>query len=204
MATSTKSRVSPKALQKIMQQAAKETAFVKEVKRMAEKEVGEIRNEFLKKFNSHPVTMEVEGGVSASNISRTLGGIGNLYTYIGFTAGSSPIRPLRLLLEKYEIRYHHIRQGMRITVELPTKEEVFQATPMPWASGRSWARGIERGISGLGRYLVSKRDISKSRSGKAIEVKTPMRGGKFSNTSYISSLLNDYYKKIKKLEKRAF
>ena len=75
---------------------------------------------------------------------------------------------------------------------------------MPWATGRSWARGIERGISGLGRYLVSSKNIAKSRSGKAIEVKGRVRGGRFSNTSYLSTLLNDYYKKIQQLEKKTF
>tara|TARA_R110002110_G_scaffold166220_1_gene366816 strand:- start:5 stop:568 length:564 start_codon:yes stop_codon:yes gene_type:complete len=187
-----------------MQQAAKEKIFLKEIKISIKNKVVDAHEEFLKKFNSHPVTTEIEGGPSASNMSRTLGGVGNLYTYIGFPSGSSPIRPLRILLEKYKIRYHHTKQGIRITVELPTKEEAFQVTPMPWATGRSWARGIERGISGLGRYLVSSRNIAKSRSGKAIEVKGRVRGGRFSNTSYLSTLLNDYYKKIQQLERKTF
>mgnify|MGYP003634730665 CR=1 len=196
--------LSPLALKKIMQQAAKEKIFLKEIKISIKNKVVDAHEEFLKKFNSHPVTTEIEGGPSASNMSRTLGGVGNLYTYIGFPSGSSPIRPLRILLEKYKIRYHHTKQGIRITVELPTKEEAFQVTPMPWATGRSWARGIERGISGLGRYLVSSRNIAKSRSGKAIEVKGRVRGGRFSNTSYLSTLLNDYYKKIQQLERKTF
>ncbi len=93
---------------------------------------------------------------------------------------------------------------MSIQIEVPTKQEVFGATPMPWATGRSWARGIERGISGLGQYLVKSSRIAKSKSGFAIQTDAPVRGGRFSNTSYMSALLNDYYKEIQKLEKKTF
>jgi len=197
-------RISNTLTKRIKEQAAKQPAFQKEVKRTIEKEFANIYDHFLKSFNSHPVTLEIETGPSASNISRTLGGIGNLYTYIGFTAGSKPIRPLRELLEKYHIRYHNLRGVFRATIEVPTKEDVFNATPMPWATGRSWARGIERGISGLGQYLFSSGSIPQSRSGKAIEVKGKIRSGKFSNVSYISALLNDYYKAIEKLQNKKF
>jgi hypothetical protein len=148
--------------------------------------------------------VEIEGGPSASNGSRTLGGIGNLYTFIGFQAGSHPIKALRKSLEKYSIRYNNLRGGLRAVIEVPTKEDVFTVTPMPWAMGRSWARGIERGISGLGQYLVKSSSIPQSRSGRAIEVKGKIRSGKFSNVSYMSALLNDYYKAIKKLENKTF
>ena len=75
---------------------------------------------------------------------------------------------------------------------------------MPWATGRSWARGIERGISGLGKYLVKDTRVARSRSGTAIQTKSKVRNGKFSNTSYLSMLLNNYYKDIKNLEKKTF
>ena len=131
-------------------------------------------------------------------------GIGNLFTYIGFQSGSDPIRLLRKLLKTYEIQYHSRKNYLYVKVEVPTKEEVFAVTPMPWATGRSWARGIERGISGLGQYLVKSNRMGRSRSGYAIETQTRIRGGRFSNRSYISSLLKDYYKNIKKLEKKTF
>ena len=188
----------------LAQKVVKEKPFQKKAKQVIEKEFQDIYQNFLKAFNSHPVTQEIEAGSSASNISRTLGGVGNLYTYIGFNAGSHPIKNLRTLLEKYDIRYNTLRSFMRTTIEVPTKDEVFAATPMPWASGRSWAKGIERGISGLGQYLVKRSSMARSRSGHAIEVKGKIRSGKFSNTSYMSALLNDYYKAIKKLEKKTF
>ena len=196
--------ISPAATKKLKQQIAKEPVFTKEINRIVEKEFSTVRNNFLQAFNSHPVTVEIEGGPSASNSSRTLGGIGNLYTYIGFQAGSHPIKSLRKMLEKYSIRYNNLSGGLRTVIEVPTKEDVFSVTPMPWATGRSWARGIERGISGLGQYFVTSASIPQSRSGHAIEVKGKIRSGKFSNVSYMSALLNDYYKAIKKLENKTF
>lgn len=65
---------------------------------------------------------------------------------------------------------------------------------MPWASGRSWAKGIESGISGLGYYLLQK--SSKSRSGEALQTSVNLNGARFKNTKYISSLLAKYKKQI--------
>jgi hypothetical protein len=70
---------------------------------------------------------------------------------------------------------------------------------MPWAKGRSWAEGIEKGISGFGRYLNS--DRLNSRSGTGIEVDSVIRKGKFSNTPYISALLNKYTKRFQEINK---
>ncbi len=196
--------LSNKEFQDIEKQAVRESSFKKEVKSVIKKEFEDIHKQFLDKFNSHPVTQEIEGGVFSSNISKTLGGLGNLFTYIGFDSGSDPIRPLRQLLTTYELQYHNRKNYISVRVKAPTKEEAFAVTPMPWATGRSWARGIERGISGLGQYLVKSNRVGRSRSGYAIETQARVRGGRFSNRSYISSLLNDYYKNIKKLEKKTF
>ena len=103
------------------------------------------------------------------------------------------------MLKKYEIRYHHTKTKTVINITVPTAKEIFKVTPLPWATGRSWAKGIETGISGLGRYLNI--DSSRSRSGKGIQTKKRQRVGKFNNTSYLSFLLNDYYKEIRKIEK---
>jgi hypothetical protein len=196
--------LSAKNTKKIQQQIVRENAFKKEVRRIVEKEFSRLHKEFLATFDNHPVTLEIKDGPSASNISRTLSGRGNLFTYIGFNEGSDPIKPLRELLQTYEIKYHPRRESLRINIDVPSKEKVFASTPMPWATGRSWARGIERGISGLGQYLVKSNKIKKSKSGHAIQVKGIVRAGKFSNIQYMSALLNDYYKKIKKLENKTF
>jgi hypothetical protein len=194
-----RSAVTPSTLKEIQRSLPREISYTKGLKRAVAKEVQRENDKLLESFEKHPVTIEIAGGVSASNLSGTLNGIGNLFTYIGFTAGSKPLTPIRELLQHYEISYHHIKTKTVITITAPTKEDIFRATPMPWATGRSWAKGIERGISGLGRYLSQ--PSTNSRSGKGLQVKGRLRTGRFNNTSYLSSLLNKYYKNIKKIEK---
>ena len=57
---------------------------------------------------------------------------------------------------------------------------------MPWAKGRSWVRGVEYGMSGIGQYMYSNKDFSQSRSGSAIQNKGKLRGG----TEYILYIRN--------------
>jgi len=191
--------VTRKTLKEIQNAVPREASYTRGIKQAIEKKVKSAQQNLLKSFEKHPVTAEIQGGISASNLSGTLGGTGNLFTYIGFSSGDKPLAILRILLEKYEIRYHHTKGRTKINITVPTTSELFKATPMPWATGRSWAKGIETGISGLGRYLYQ--DSARSRSGGAVQVKGRLRAGKFSNTSYLSSLLNNYYKEIRKIEK---
>ena len=70
---------------------------------------------------------------------------------------------------------------------------------MPWATGRSWAKGIETGISGLGYYLLKNTDSS--RSGLGIQSPRKVRKkSKFKNTQYISALIKKYEKEFKNLQ----
>jgi len=197
-------KLSSKEFADTQKQILRDSAFLKEAKRLIELEFLQIQKDFLEEFEKHPVTREIEAGPSSTNISKTLAGVGNLFTYIGFSEGDTPIKPLRSVLEFYKIRYHVGRRFVTATFELPTKQQVFAATPMPWATGRSWARGVERGISGLGKYLVKDAKIAKSRSGIAIQTKSKVRNGKFTNISYLSLMLNEYYKNVKNLEKKTF
>lgn len=161
--------------------------------------VNSAHQEMIQNFENHPITQEIDGGSEAQNSSGTLGGYGNLFSFIGFEEGMDPIEPIRNILRKtLEVRSvpkSHQSIIMNFLIEIPDKEKIFQSSPMPWANGRSWAEGIEKGISGLGQYLNT--DTSSSRSGKGIQVKHDVRGGGFRNTKYLSSILNDLKKRIK-------
>jgi len=159
----------------------------------------ELKNEMIKEFLTHPVTIEIKDGPSASNISGTLGGATNLFAFIGFNEGDDPITPILEILQNTKYRRTKENKGAQeFTVELPQIKEIFSATPMPWASGRSWAQGIEVGISGIG-YLLRKNSPN-SRSGAAIQSRTKVRGGKFQNVPYISAIIRKYEKKFSKLK----
>jgi hypothetical protein len=147
----------------------------------------------LKAFDNHPVTKEIMSGPEGYNQSGTLGGYGNLFSFIGFEEGMDPIAPIRYILQKSlnvkATPSNHKSMIMNFLVELPSKESLFEASPMPWASGRSWLEGIERGISGLGNYLNTM--SFSSRSGEGVQTKNKIRSGGFRNTQYLSSLLNN-------------
>jgi len=165
------------------------------------KKFKDLKNEMIKEFLTDPVTIELLEGAGASNISGTLGGVSNLFAFIGFNSGEQPISPILQLLEGTQIIYkQEIRQrgiGVEFEVSLPTAEDIFMVTPLPWASGRSWAEGIERGLSGLG-YLLRKSD---GRSGAAIQSRVKkVRSGRFQNRPYISSLIKRYRKRFENLK----
>ncbi len=177
----------------------------KALRRDFEKEINkkfkDLKNEMIKEFLTDPVTIELLEGAGASNISGTLGGISNLFAFIGFNSGEQPISPILNMLEGTQIIYkQEVKQrgiGVEFEVSLPTAEDIFMVTPLPWASGRSWAEGIERGLSGLG-YLLRKSD---GRSGAAIQSRVKkVRSGRFQNRPYISSLIKRYRKRFENLK----
>jgi hypothetical protein len=159
-----------------------------------------IKKEMVEEFRNHPVTVEIKNGPDAENTSGTLNGYGNLFSFIGFDEGDNPTDNIEGLLNLSRIEYsQETKEGFLMKIYLPSKQEIFSETPMPWAKGRSWAEGIEKGISGFGRYLNS--DRLNSRSGTGIEVDSVIRKGKFNNTTYISALLNKYTKRFQEINK---
>ena len=171
--------------------------FEKETRKQFKK----LKNEMIKDFLTDSVTLELLEGAGATNISGTLGGISNLFAFIGFDSGDQPISPILQLLEGTQITYkqeiRHRGIGVEFEVSLPTAQDIFAITPLPWASGRSWSEGIERGLSGLG-YLLRK---NKGRSGAAIQSRVnKVRGGKFQNRPYISALIKKYKKRFEDLK----
>ena len=177
----------------------------KELRRDFEKETKDkfkkIKNELIKEFLSDPVTIEILQGSSGTNISGTLGGVSNLFAFIGFNSGEQPISPILQSLENIQITYNkEIRKrgiGVEFDVSMPTAQDIFAITPLPWASGRSWAEGIERGLSGLG-YLLRK---DGGRSGAAVQSRVnKIRSGRFQNRPYISALIKKYTKRFEDLQ----
>jgi hypothetical protein len=159
-----------------------------------------IKREMLAEFRAHPVTVEIKAGPFAENSSGTLGGYGNLFSFIGFDEGDSPTDNIEGLLNLSRIEYSKAtKDGFIMRIYIPSKQEIFSETPMPWASGRSWAEGIEKGISGFGQYL--NKESSFSRSGEGIQTNGVIRKGRFKNTPYISALLNKYFKRFQEINK---
>lgn len=165
----------------------------------------QLKKEMIKEFLTHPVTQEIKAGPSASNISGTLNGYGNLFSYIGFYDGDDPIQPILEEFEKSTVVFSRLIDGGAVwNIYIPAKQDIWDVSPMPWAEGRSWAKGIETGISGVGYYLYSKRiDPETSRSGTAVQTTNKIGRPRFKNIKYISEILSKYEKKISQLDEKS-
>ena len=165
------------------------------------KKIEKLKKEMISNFLRLPVTREVLAGPKSTNISGTLGGYGNLFSFIGFSEGDKPIDPIIELLSQTNFRVTRFNRSgaAKLTIEMPSKEQIYKATPLPWATGISWAQRIEIGMSGLGMYLNT--NSPKSKSGSGVQVKNKIRSGRFSNTRYVSAFLNKWQKIFLNIDK---
>ena len=179
------------------------TARSSSIKPKLEKARKKAFQEFLQDFKNHPVTIEINEGPHGSNISGTLGGYGNLFSFIGFNDGDNPTQVieayvLNKLRKSIKIIPDTKSAGWRVVIQAPSMEEISSITPMPWAGGRSWVVGIHEGISGLGSYLFSERAARyNSASGTAIQVRSNLRGGSFQNAPYMVPMLKFFTKRLR-------
>lgn len=158
-----------------------------------------LKRQMIRDFMDHPVTIEIMLGADVTdNPSGLLGGYGGLFSFIGFDEGDDPIQPILDLLEATTIKIGRPTiDGRMYNVFLPSAADIFSVSPMPWASGRSWAKGIESGISGFGNYINTY--APSSRSGEGAQISVKLRGGTFKKTQYISALINKYTQEFQKL-----
>ena len=158
------------------------------------------KQQMISRFLNHPVSMEIKGGPSASNLSGVTSGYGNLFSFIGFEKGSDPIEDLRkglsLLTQLRKRKYEKL--NWIFTVKLPDLNSLTPYSPMPWQSGASWAIEIEKGLSGLQNYLNRKNGIAKSKSGTGIQVKNNIREVTASRKKYLSKIFGDFVKDFRK------
>lgn len=169
----------------------------KEIFRIVNKQVQKEKTLLISEFNQHPVTKEIEAGESASNISGTLGGYGNLFSFLGFQKGVNPVNIVKkmLLSIKLSDKVSNKNKSFSMTLFLPSKEELEAVTKLPWENGRSWLFDIEKSISGLGAYLYGK--FVQSRSGGAIQVKD-YSNKVFQPKSYFDKMYNKFIIKVTK------
>ncbi len=152
-------------------------------------------------LNANPITIEIDAGPNASNSSGTLGGYGNLFSFIGFPSGDNPTELIKKIFNekiKFKVRRLDASGRYRVTFYIPSVEEIYGLTPLPWAAGKSWVDGIEKGMSNLGSYLYSQSGFASSSSGTGIQAKNRASGVSFKSTPYVSKLLKDFKAKLSK------
>lgn len=164
----------------------------------ARKVLQEQKENLIREFNNHPVTKEIESGPDAANSSGTLGGKGNLFSFIGFDDADTPTLPVKKLLSQIQlgsISKNTEKNVFKFDVKIPAQEEFESVTKMPWESGRSWLFDVERAISGLGSYIYGK--FKNSRSGTGIEASNSVTSKTFMPVEYFSTMLEKFIQSLK-------
>lgn len=164
------------------------------------------KQRFLEKFDNDPITKEIEAGPTAGG---SLDVNGNLFSFIGFDAGSTPIEDLYYYLNN---AIHLVsRRGIYnagdktliFKMSIPTEEGIKKVTDLAqytinnnetgWGTGRSWVYSIERGIPGLNKYKFSTDPSvlgTDSRSGTGAQRKNSIHGGAaYKARSYLTKMI---------------
>tara|TARA_R110002020_G_scaffold57011_1_gene157158 strand:- start:4979 stop:5617 length:639 start_codon:yes stop_codon:yes gene_type:complete len=174
------------------------------LRRLIEPKIEERRKELSRQFEAHPITVELNAGPRASNTSGTLGGYGNLFSFIGFPAGDRPTEVIARIFKekiKFKIRRRDKRGKYMVTFHIPSIDEIYSLTPIPWLVGKSWVQGVETGITNLGQYVYSASGFGSSSSGTGIQAKNKASGVSFSNTPYVTKLIGNFKKRLLNLDK---
>ena len=187
-----------------------EPVLKKEAERIMRKEIFEPAvGQMMEEFESHEVTREIDAGINAQNISETLSGDfkddkqKNLFSFIGFESGDSPTDPIRERLDPShpngpKLVYKGMdknKMQIRFEVRAPNEGSIYDSTPLPWATGLSWAKRIEVGIAGLGKFL-NRKGLKQSRSGGGIQVENQLRPARFIPTKYLSQIFKNFLQNV--------
>lgn len=175
----------------IRKQAFDDKKLRRDFRVLVEKQFRSAHKKLMASFDGHAVTKELEGGPGGGNTTGTLKA-GNLFGFIGFDSSSNPIAPLRKALAGANILIHRSNRRTFTHVfkaHMPTKEELYKLTPLPWASGISWLYALEeKGLSNLGQYVFT--ESSRSRSNAGIQGDLPS-GGRL-RISYLNPMLKEF------------
>ena len=151
-------------------------------------------------FLSHPITQAMLNGGDGGLLSAQ----GDLNSFLGVTEKQAR-EDIDEILKYYDtaskLKFTKLPKKTKsnLEFEIPDKNEIFAMTPLPWAEGRSWTKGIEQGVAGFGYFLETGKTAKYSRTGKGIQIKTKIRSGNAGRTQYISALLNDFRKEARQL-----
>jgi hypothetical protein len=188
--------------QQIQRKISRSRKLNQALERTGRMKFNKMKKNLMKNFDNHLVTQEILGGSTASNVTDSLGGYGNLFSFVGFTEGSSPTSEVRTFLEssvrlKISKRNETKKRliGKKINIKLPTIKEFAPVGRMPYEGGNSWIEMIERGMSNFSRYMHKK--TTASRSGAGIQVKGRIRSAKSKPTQYMTELLEKFKKELR-------
>lgn len=199
---------------------ALENRFVqKQIENLVKDQFESQKIEMIQGFLKDDISQEIKDP-DLGNISGTLGGYGDLFGFIGFFEGSSPIEEVsEILFSKTELksikiqriynrdargRFTSGRSFVNVNVsfsvpDLDDFDETSQRVVRDY-SGRNWIKGIEKGISGFNRYANYPRGESRRGVQLGGVIKNPsVSRPKLSNykpRGYVTPLIKEFIKKI--------
>jgi len=181
----------------IKKKIANSTAFKKATDWHAKRRFNKGKRKLLEEFALHPVTLEIEGGAGEKNISGTLGDYGNLFTFIGFSEGTSPTELVRkFLISAIKMKRVPSKSNLNVnySITVPSLSD-FKVAKMPWEGGSNWVQSVEVGVSGFNYFMSKASNVS--RSGQGIQIDNRLRSiGKSANIKYMSKIINDFKRRI--------
>ena len=101
----------------------------------------------------------------------------------------------RIFKEKIKFTIRRVGSSGRynITFHIPSLDEIYGLTPIPWLSGKSWAKSIEEGgLSNLGQYMYSSTGFGTSRSNTGIQATNKSSSVSFTRTPYVGKLIQRF------------
>jgi len=189
-------------LSSILKKVSRSRAVKRKVEKTFTRRFEAAKAQTLDNFDSHPVTKELTAGATSSNTSGTLGGYGNLFSFIGFKKSGNPTSELRRVIgEAISFRAmgslekaHAKRIIFKYKISTPSQEKIRAATPMPWEGG-SWVDGIENGMSNFSYYMYKK--FTEGRSGWGLQADHELRKAIFTPKDYTTGILETFKREVR-------
>lgn len=153
----------------------------------------------LTRFRESDITQEILSGPLAENISNTLDGYGNLFSFIGFNSSEpNPILNFEEFLNKNITFQSTVRRDKTwyFKVNTPNEKEIADNSQMIWETD-SWVLGIEDGISGLSHYMYKHWANGYSKEGFQLPYENQDELN-FSTKPYLRQMLKDFRESFNK------
>jgi hypothetical protein len=181
--------------------------YIEEIARsVVEQRVNDAKDDLLADVINDKVSVEIASGPNAPNSSNTLNGYGNLFSFLGFNVGSTPISDLTTDIEKTIRVYKSKPKKMTLpdgTITYSFRVRSFGDTDVesskyntPW--GPNWILAIIEGMPNFSYYLSKPSGAKNSRSGTGVQIKHMVNRALKSNKphSYIYGYLKKFRKKL--------
>lgn len=170
-----------------------------EFKYRVETAVDIAQERMLEVFDSHPANLELKSG--AIGRSDFIQGRGDLFSFIGFPVGVNPVGELRKVFEKrikVKIKKYFKNGDIQFEVYYPNPAAIIAASQMPWATGLSWAEGMEEGIPGISQYLAVS-GFGRSQGGVQLHGETEMAKS-FISSPYLGLFFATFSNSLKSID----